>query len=262
MSSGIRFDSVTVAYDGNVVLDALDLTVEPGEVMALLGPSGSGKTTALRAVAGFVRPVSGRVYLGERDVTELPPHRRDKIQYSTPGVAGDGTAVLIKAMHDFGGEKAAMDYLAKLQGNNVGPSASTGKLAPKVDKGELLVANGDVQMNFAQAKSMPNLAIWFPATGTGRPTTFALPYAVGLVTDAPHSDNAKKLLDFMLSRKAQQQVSEIGGGFSARQDTKPDANAIALTKLMDGVEVFEPDWADIDKNLTTYVDDWKDATGS
>ncbi|MFF3705587.1 ABC transporter ATP-binding protein [Streptomyces phaeochromogenes] len=76
MSGGIRFDSVTVAYDGNVVLDALDLTVEPGEVMALLGPSGSGKTTALRAVAGFVRPVSGRVYMGDRDVTELPPHRR------------------------------------------------------------------------------------------------------------------------------------------------------------------------------------------
>jgi 2-aminoethylphosphonate transport system ATP-binding protein len=42
MSSGIRFDSVTVAYDGNVVLDSLDLTVEPGEVMALLGPPGSG----------------------------------------------------------------------------------------------------------------------------------------------------------------------------------------------------------------------------
>lgn len=53
---GIRFDSVTAAYDGNVVLDSLDLTVEPGEVKALLGPSGSGKTTALRAVAGSVRP--------------------------------------------------------------------------------------------------------------------------------------------------------------------------------------------------------------
>ncbi|MFJ5263619.1 ABC transporter ATP-binding protein [Streptomyces sp. NPDC088387] len=73
---GIRFDSVTVAYDGNVVLDSLDLTVAPGEVMALLGPSGSGKTTALRAVAGFVRPVAGRVFLGDRDVTDLPPHRR------------------------------------------------------------------------------------------------------------------------------------------------------------------------------------------
>ncbi|MFB7227047.1 ABC transporter ATP-binding protein [Streptomyces fimicarius] len=74
--SGIRFDGVTVAYGGNVVLDRLDLTVEPGEVMALLGPSGSGKTTALRAVAGFVRPAAGRVFLGGRDVTALPPHRR------------------------------------------------------------------------------------------------------------------------------------------------------------------------------------------
>ncbi|WP_405920840.1 ABC transporter ATP-binding protein [Streptomyces longwoodensis] len=73
---GIRFDGVTVAYDGTVVLDALDLTVAAGEVMALLGPSGSGKTTALRAVAGFVRPASGRVFLGDRDVTDLPPHRR------------------------------------------------------------------------------------------------------------------------------------------------------------------------------------------
>ncbi|MER6541656.1 ABC transporter ATP-binding protein [Streptomyces sp. NPDC001250] len=73
---GIRFDSVTVAYDRNIVLDSLDLTVEPGEVMALLGPSGSGKTTALRAVAGFVRPASGRVLLGGRDVTDLPPYRR------------------------------------------------------------------------------------------------------------------------------------------------------------------------------------------
>ncbi|MFI1656178.1 ABC transporter ATP-binding protein [Streptomyces sp. NPDC020472] len=76
MTSGIRFDGVTVAYGGNTVLDSLDLTVEPGEVMALLGPSGSGKTTALRAVAGFVRPVSGRVLIGDRDVTALPPYRR------------------------------------------------------------------------------------------------------------------------------------------------------------------------------------------
>ncbi|MFB7635868.1 ABC transporter ATP-binding protein [Streptomyces sp. NPDC056149] len=78
-ASGIRFDRVTVAYGRHhehTVLDSLDLTVEPGEVMALLGPSGSGKTTALRAVAGFVRPVSGRVLIGGRDVTDLPPHRR------------------------------------------------------------------------------------------------------------------------------------------------------------------------------------------
>jgi 2-aminoethylphosphonate transport system substrate-binding protein len=156
-----------------------------------------------------------------------------------------------------------MEYLKKLQANNVGPSASTGKLAPKVDKGELLVANGDVQMNHAQSKSMPNLGIWFPAPEGGRPTTFALPYAAGLVTGAPHTENGRKLLDYMLSRKAQAQVSEIGGGFAARQDVKAtDAEAVALTKIMDGVEIFEPDWNDIEENLTSYVDAWKAATGS
>ncbi|NED79557.1 ATP-binding cassette domain-containing protein, partial [Streptomyces sp. SID11233] len=72
----IRFEHVSVRYGGTTVLDDFDLSVEPGEVMALLGPSGSGKTTALRAVAGFVRPSAGRVHLAGREVTDLPPHRR------------------------------------------------------------------------------------------------------------------------------------------------------------------------------------------
>ena len=188
---------------------------------------------------------------------------KNKLQYSTPGVAGDGTAVVIKAMHDFGGKEPAMEYLKKLQANNVGPSSSTSKLAPKVDKGEILVANGDVQMNHAQSASMPNLGIWFPAKSGSRPTTFALPYAAGLVHDAPHTANGRKLLDFMLSETAQRQVSAIGGGFPARSDIKPtDDNAIALAKVMEGVEIFEPDWKDIDTNLQSYIDAWKSATGS
>ncbi len=68
---------MTVSYGRLVVLDSLRLTVEPGEIMALIGPSGSGKTTALRAVAGFVRPTAGRVRIGERDVTDLAPHARN-----------------------------------------------------------------------------------------------------------------------------------------------------------------------------------------
>ncbi|MFD9379950.1 2-aminoethylphosphonate ABC transporter substrate-binding protein [Streptomyces sp. NPDC059999] len=188
---------------------------------------------------------------------------KGRLQYSTPGVAGDGTAVLVKAMHDFGGKEPAMEYLKKLQSNNVGPSSSTSKLAPKTDKGELLVANGDVQMNFAQAKSMPNLGIWFPAKEGGKPTTFSLPYAAGLVDKAPHTENGRKLLDFLLGEEAQKLVSDVGGGFPARTDVKPtDANAVQLTRLMTGVEIFEPDWADIDKNLTAHVDAWKSATGS
>ena len=50
------------------------------------------------------------------------------------------------------GKPGALDYLTKLQANNVGPSSSTGKLQPKVSNGELLVANGDVQMNLASIK--------------------------------------------------------------------------------------------------------------
>jgi ABC-type Fe3+/spermidine/putrescine transport system ATPase subunit len=73
---GIRFERVTVAYGQTVALDDFSIEIEPGEVMALLGPSGSGKTTALRAVAGFVTPTRGRIFLGDTDVTSLPPHRR------------------------------------------------------------------------------------------------------------------------------------------------------------------------------------------
>jgi 2-aminoethylphosphonate transport system ATP-binding protein len=73
---GIGFDGVTVAYRGQAVLKDLHLTVHPGEILAIIGPSGSGKTTALRAVAGFVNPASGRIRIGERDVTDLPPYAR------------------------------------------------------------------------------------------------------------------------------------------------------------------------------------------
>jgi 2-aminoethylphosphonate transport system ATP-binding protein len=72
----IAFDRVTVAYRNTVVLDNFSLIIEPGEFAALLGPSGSGKTTALRSVAGFVRPVSGSVSIGDEDVTTMPPYAR------------------------------------------------------------------------------------------------------------------------------------------------------------------------------------------
>jgi GntR family transcriptional regulator len=50
--------------------------------------------------------------------------------------------------------------------------------------------------------------------------------------------------------------------FPCPQAPATDANAIALSKLMDGVALFEPDWADSDKNPTSYVEDWETATGS
>lgn len=76
-ASGIRFADVTVSYRGTVAVGHLSLDVAPGEIMAIIGPSGCGKTSALRAVAGFVRPSAGRIHIGDRDVTDLPPHARD-----------------------------------------------------------------------------------------------------------------------------------------------------------------------------------------
>ncbi len=73
----IGFENVSVTYGGTVVLESLSLTVKAGEIVSLIGPSGSGKTTALRAVAGFVRPSSGRIMIGPRDVTDLPPYERN-----------------------------------------------------------------------------------------------------------------------------------------------------------------------------------------
>jgi 2-aminoethylphosphonate transport system ATP-binding protein len=75
-SSDVAFDKVSVAYRGAVVLKPLTLSVAAGEILAMIGPSGSGKTTALRAVAGFVRPASGRILIGGTDVTNLPPYER------------------------------------------------------------------------------------------------------------------------------------------------------------------------------------------
>ena len=74
--SAVRFDAVSVAYRGAVVLKPLTLDIAAGEILAMIGPSGSGKTTALRAVAGFVRPASGRIRIGGTDVTDLPPYER------------------------------------------------------------------------------------------------------------------------------------------------------------------------------------------
>src|SRR6202142_4756645 len=75
-ASTVAFDRVSVAYRGAVVLKPLTLEVAAGEILAMIGPSGSGKTTALRAVAGFVRPASGRIHIGGADVTDLPPYER------------------------------------------------------------------------------------------------------------------------------------------------------------------------------------------
>ena len=73
----VRLEGLTRRYGSLLALDALDLDIAGGELLALLGPSGCGKTTALRAIAGFDRPDGGRVLVDGRDVTDVPASKRD-----------------------------------------------------------------------------------------------------------------------------------------------------------------------------------------
>jgi putative spermidine/putrescine transport system ATP-binding protein len=74
----IRITDVTKDYGlAAPAVDAVSLTIEPGEFMTLLGPSGSGKTTTLNLIAGFETLTSGSIALDGRDVSDLPPHKRD-----------------------------------------------------------------------------------------------------------------------------------------------------------------------------------------
>jgi spermidine/putrescine transport system ATP-binding protein len=73
----VRLDRVTKRFHEVVAVDDLSLEIERGEFFSMLGPSGCGKTTTLRMIGGFEETTAGHVYLGEQDVTDLPPYRRD-----------------------------------------------------------------------------------------------------------------------------------------------------------------------------------------
>lgn len=77
MTASIKLHSLTKRYGSQLVLDNINLEVHPGEFVSLVGPSGCGKSTLLRVIAGLTNFDAGEVFIGERQVNEVPPKKRN-----------------------------------------------------------------------------------------------------------------------------------------------------------------------------------------
>jgi spermidine/putrescine transport system ATP-binding protein len=74
--SRIRFENVSKSFDGEMIIENLNLEIPAGQFFALLGPSGCGKTTLLRLLAGLDPVDSGKLFLGDEDITHVPIYKR------------------------------------------------------------------------------------------------------------------------------------------------------------------------------------------
>ena len=72
----IELKGITKSFDGETVLDSIDLDIYDNEFITLLGPSGCGKTTTLRIIGGFEAPNEGEVYFDGKNITDVPPYKR------------------------------------------------------------------------------------------------------------------------------------------------------------------------------------------
>jgi len=78
MALTLKGENLVKKYKSRTVVDHITVAVEQGEIVGLLGPNGAGKTTSFYMIVGLIKPNSGRIFLGEEEITDLPMYRRAK----------------------------------------------------------------------------------------------------------------------------------------------------------------------------------------
>jgi 2-aminoethylphosphonate transport system substrate-binding protein len=180
-----------------------------------------------------------------------------KISYSNPSEAGDGFAVLWVLQHEFG-VKGAFNYLKKLQANVEANPPGTGSQDALVSKGEVWVANGDVQMDLSDAAHGDDIKVWFPKDTKGQASTFSDPYAAGLVKNAPNAAAGRALLQFLFSKTAQSKIPSLCYGLPGRTSIHPKSPVYdTWQKLLKGVKIFSVTWKDVVKEEPTLLKGWE-----
>ena len=131
--------------------------------------------------------------------------------------------------------------------------------------GEVLVANGDVQMNLAAIKSGSNFSVFFPASADNSRTTVSLPYVAGVTAETEKPDAARKLLAFLLSDEAQKAVIAVASGRPVREAIAAQMDAendpLSPAGLLNGVTLWVPDWNEVAADLDADIAEYNKAVG-
>lgn len=188
----------------------------------------------------------------------LHPDYSGKVAYSNPATAGDGMAVIILTTSLMGEDKA-FDYLKKLEQSAKFHTKGTGYLDVLLSRNEISVANGDLQMDLDDAANggLSLKPIFLAADASGHPTTFQLPYAIGLIKGGPNQAEGKKLIDYLMSTDVQSKVPDIFGIPGRTDVALTGKNGAAVKQAIEGVKLVPVDWNQVMAKKADWTTRWK-----
>lgn len=181
-----------------------------------------------------------------------------RFAYSNPETAGDGMAMLVLTTTVMGEDKA-FAYLKELEPLVKFHTKGTGYLNVLLSRDEITVANGDLQMDFADEHigGLVLKPIFLALKHGGKPSTFELPYTVSLVKNGANQSEGQKLIDFLLSKPVQERVPEFFG-IPARSDVAlSGVTGEEIKRTIAKVNVLPVDWNQVRAKKSDWTKRWR-----